>query len=129
MGIQDQRNYIRYQAKGSLLLKPKDGTSRVISADLVDISFLGMGIYAKERIEAGTSVDFELLLQQWTRPVTGEARVKGFQAKKVLDANVFKMGIVFTDTDKDAIQNIITWIQKDQCSKARKRKESEGRFF
>ncbi len=129
MSIQDQRNFIRYRAQGRLLLRPKDGTSRVISADLVDISFLGMGIYAKEKIEAGTLVEFELLLRQWVKPVTGEARVKGFQEKKVIDENVLKMGIVFTDIDKDAIQNIITWIQKDQCNKAKKRRESDGRFF
>jgi hypothetical protein len=119
--MQEKRKYIRYAVEGSVILKPEDGASGSIKADLADNSFIGAGFFAKEKIETGTNVSFEFTLKLWDRPVTGKGKIKYVHEVKRLDNKFFRMGIEFIDIHKETIRSIINHIQAYICAAAKKR--------
>jgi c-di-GMP-binding flagellar brake protein YcgR len=120
--MQEQRRYIRYNAEGSAIIKPQDGTSRNIQANLVDISFLGIGVEAGEKISSGTDVGFEVTTKLWDKTIIGKGKIKHVQEIKRYDTDIFRIGIEFIDVDKETIRCIINRIQEDICAQARRKK-------
>ena len=119
--MEERRAYLRFNEEANLVLKPNDGTSRAIKAELVDISFIGIGVYVKEEMKMGTEVKIELITKLWDAPIVGEGNIKYVNGAKMLDRNTFRMGIEFNCIDKKAIQYILNSIQKDICEKARRK--------
>ena len=117
------RKYLRYHVLGSAVLKPEDGTSRNIKTDLADLSFLGMGVYAQDKIEAGSNVRFELLLRSWIDPVIGTGKVQYAVEVKQPTSRMFRMGIEFLDIDKRIIQDALSHIQAQIHAEARKKEQ------
>ena len=96
--MEERRRYKRFDTVGTVVLKPEDGTSRAVRADLINIGFTGITtVYVQEKIEVGIYVKLEY------------------------DSNVFRMGIEFIDIDKKAIQNILNLIQANILAEVRKR--------
>ena len=120
--MQEQRRYIRYNAEGSAIIKPQDGISRNIQANLVDISFLGIGLEVGEKISSGTDVEFELTTKLWDKTIIGKGKIKHAQEIKRYDTDILRIGIEFIDVDKETIQCIINRIQEDICAQARRKK-------
>jgi c-di-GMP-binding flagellar brake protein YcgR len=120
--MQEQRRYIRYNAEGSAIIKPQDGISRNIQANLVDISFLGIGVEAAEKISSGTDVGFEVTTKLWDKTIIGKGKIKHVQEIKRYDTDIFRIGIEFIDVDKETIRCIINRIQEDICAQARRKK-------
>lgn len=120
--MQERRKYIRYNAEGSVIIKAQDGTSRNIQANLVDISFLGIGLEVGEKISSGTDVEFELTTKLWDKTIIGKGKIKHVQEIKRYDTDILRIGIEFIDVDKETIQCIINRIQEDICAQARRKK-------
>jgi hypothetical protein len=120
--MQEQRKYIRYNSEGGVIIKPEDGMSRNIQANLVDISFLGIGVEAGEKISSGTDVEFELTTKLWDKTIIGKGKVKHMQGIKRYDTDILRIGIEFIDVDKETIRCIINRIQEDICAQARRKK-------
>lgn len=120
--MQDQRKYIRFNAEGSVILKSEDGKSCSIKADLADINLTGIGVYAQEELDTGINVKLELITKLSEEPIVGEGKVKYVREIKRNNTIVFRIGIEFTNIDKNAVQNIITRIQEEICARARKAK-------
>ena len=120
--MQEQRRYIRYDAEGNAILKPEDGTSRNLKADLVDISYAGLGVAVYGKIETGIKVKFELITRLYDRPIVGEGKVKYLQELQGKDASIFRLGIEFTNINNEDIRCVINSIQEDLCAEARRRR-------
>ena len=120
--MQERRKYIRYNAEGSVIIKAQEGTSRNIQANLVDISFLGIGLEVGEKISSGTDVEFELTTKLWDKTIIGKGKIKHVQEIKRYDTDILRIGIEFIDVDKETIQCIINRIQEDICAQARRKK-------
>ena len=120
--MQELRRYIRYNTEGGAIIKPEDGTSRNIQANLVDISFLGIGVEAGEKISSGTDVEFELTTKLWDKTIIGKGKIKHVQEIKRYDTDIFRIGIEFIDVEQETIRCIISRIQEDICAQARRKK-------
>jgi len=104
------------------VLKPQDATLRTIKADLYDISFLGAGVCAPEKIELGVHVKFTLMIKIYNEPLIGEGRITyAFEIKKD-DARVFRMGINFINIDNKKIQQFLALIQHDIIAKSKNKR-------
>ena len=103
-----------------MTLKPEDGTSRSIRTDLIDISFIGIGVYAEEKIEVGTDVSIELISRFWGEPIIGKGKIRYTREVKKHERNVFRIGVEFTDINKEAVRSIMNRIQADICAEAKK---------
>ena len=118
----EQRRYKRYNTEGTVILKPEDSSSRTIRTDLIDLSFLGIGVHAYEKIEAGIDVEFELKDKLRVEPIIGKGKIKYIQEIKKFDSKVFKIGIEFINVDKTAIQYILRRLQANLSIEARSKK-------
>lgn len=104
------------------MLKPEDATLRTIRADLYDVSFLGVGVCAPEKIEEGIHVKFELRIKLTDEPLIGEGKIAHIYETKKDNVRVFRMGIRFINSDDKKIQNLLTLIQHDIIAKERNKK-------
>jgi len=122
MEFLEKRRYKRFNTKGRVVLKPEDGTARSITADLVDVNFLGLGVNAQEKIEPDISVQSELEHRFWSEPIVAQGKIKHTQEIKKPDSRLFRMGIEFTNIDQKTIKNFVNRIQSDISSKLKKRR-------
>ncbi|MGD9015210.1 MAG: PilZ domain-containing protein, partial [Candidatus Omnitrophota bacterium] len=118
----EKRRYKRFNTQGRVVLKPEDGTARSISADLVDINFLGLGVNAQEKIEPEVSVKSELAHRFLNQPVVAQGKIKHTQEIKKPDSSIFRMGIEFISIDQKAMKNFINRIQSDISAQLKKRR-------
>jgi len=126
MNALEKRRYKRFNTEGTVVLKPEDGISRRIVADLVDLNFCGIGISSKERIETGVNVKTELFSKLWDESIMAEGMIKHSQEIKKPDSNLFKIGIEFTSFDEKTIEYLISRIRSDIIHQARKRHYKRG---
>jgi hypothetical protein len=117
-----KRRYKRFNTEGRVILTPENGTARSITADLIDVNFLGLGVNAQERIEPDVSVKSELEHRLWNESIVVEGKIKHAQEIKKLGPQLFRMGIEFTDVDQKTIKNFVNRIQSDISAKLKKKR-------
>jgi len=105
----EQRDYKRLDLGGSVRLRTSMERPRVFRAYLDDISFGGFQVYAKERINLGDDIDFEIMTRLANYPLRGKGKVRHVSSIKKGKASFFSMGAEFTDINK---KKIITLIDK-----------------
>lgn len=121
--MKEQRLYGRFDIPGNIILYPKDGTSRSIKADILNTGYLGIGISAKEKIEAGTNVKFELITKFYVEPIIGEGIIIYTNETNKDNTRIFRMGIKFIEIDKEKIKHLLSLIHHDMISKLKTRKK------
>ncbi|GEM_PF-1716084 len=121
--MKDQRLYGRLDIAGNIILHPKSGTSGSIVADILNTSYLGIGISAKEKIETGTFVKFELITKLCVEPIIGEGVIVYSNDIKKDNNCIFKMGVKFVDIDNKRIKHLLSLIQHELISKLKKSKK------
>ena len=106
----DRREYKRFEVTGSVIFKVGADQDRSITAELVNISFLGICVYAPEVIEPGTKVHFEFNTKFSSDPIIGKGEIKhcGEIIKK--NAKVFRIGMAFTQVDAKLLQHLFNRI-------------------
>ena len=115
------RKFKRYDARGRVTVKPQDGSGRVVQADLVDVSFLGLGVQSSDKIDSGVIVKFEIFSDFKEEPISGEGRIKHLREVKKLGNTLFRMGIEFVNVDKKLIQGFMRRIQTGIQAELRKK--------
>jgi hypothetical protein len=116
----ERRGYRRYAIEGHISLKTEDGTSSDFKIDVTDVSFLGVTIYAKEKINiAGKVVDFELSSGLLEQPLAGKGRIKYINEELKNKVTVFRMGFEFVDVDKHNLLHFLNLIQEMISSRIR----------
>jgi len=126
--MQERRKYLRFNTTGSVVLKTGDAAPATIKVELFNISFEGFSVYASEKIEVGTDVRFELNINLWYEPISGEGKIKYIQETKKLD-QFFRIGVEFVKVDRKVIQHIISLIQAEICAKARRKEQFKRKAF
>jgi len=58
----------------------------------------------------------------WETAIVGEGKVVHVQQAKRFDKPIFRVGIEFTNINKEAIQHILNHIQSEICDRFKKRK-------
>jgi len=104
----ERRKYTRYNAEGSIIIKADKEGIAAIKADLIDISFSGICVRTKEKIEPNTMIKFDLITKHWGEPIEAEGRVKHIANI----GNTFKAGIEFININKAAIEAVLNNIQR-----------------
>lgn len=120
--MKEQRSYGRFDIEGNIILYPKEDISRSIKADILNIGYLGMGISAKEKIEAGTYVKLEIVTKLYVEPIIGKGVIIYANEIKKYNTCIFRMGIKFVDIDNKKIKHLLSFIQSDMISKLKKSK-------
>ncbi len=124
--MREQRRYIRYELEGDVSLKIAELYTSTIKAELVDISFLGMGIYSSHKIAVDTTVQCELITGiLGSKPLTGKGTVKHVSEVKKLNNTVFRIGIEFTEIDRENLVCLINKIQEKICEESRSTEQSK----
>jgi hypothetical protein len=107
----ERRDYIRFITRGEVKLKTESDPSRVLTTELIDASFQGISVYSKESIEIDTVVQFELTLERVRWSFCGKGKVKNIEELKKYVYPCFRIGIEFTEVNKDDSQELINKIQ------------------
>lgn len=125
----DKRSYTRYILNGSVNFRTENNISNTIRADLIDMSFLGFSIFFKEVIEIGTNLEFELETQLMQDPLVGKGKVKNFRETIMFGMPGFKIGVEFTEVNKDSLEFLLHKIQARVCAEKRKMWQSGNPYF
>lgn len=117
----ERRGYRRYAIEGHISLKTEDGVPSDFKINVIDVSFLGVTIYAKERINiADKVVDFELSSGLLEQPLTGKGRIKYINEELKNKVTAFRMGLEFVDVDKHNLLHFLNLIQEMVSSRIRR---------
>jgi c-di-GMP-binding flagellar brake protein YcgR len=129
--MKEQRRYVRhdlegqvslnFEMEGSVNLRREDDLSHIVKADLQDISYGGISIWASEKMEVGLNVFFELVTKFWEEPITGKGKVRYAREMKRYGSNNIRMGLEFTDVNRETIKLILSRILEEICEAARKK--------
>ncbi len=114
----EKRDYRRINTEGQINVKNELGD--IHAAFLDNISFGGLGIYTKEKIEPGKVIDFELVMQLLDKPLIGKGIIKYANEPTDKHNPIFRMGVKFTDVSADTLAYIISRIQSAQARKITK---------
>jgi hypothetical protein len=121
----EQRRFIRYDTTGIVILNLLDGTSRSIDAKLIDVSFLGICVFAQEKIEAGIDVNFELKSQLWNEPIIGKGKIKYALEIEKANTKVFRMGVEFIDVDEKTVEYFINRVYANIRATVQKKRQKQ----
>jgi hypothetical protein len=120
----EKRGYVRLALKGNITLHPEDDPTRIITGDLVNISFLGLAANLRENIGTDTTVQFELTTSLLKVPLTGEGKIKHMKGITVDKTSLLRVGIIFNEIDKDIIMRILNMIQYEISAQQRQKKKT-----
>jgi hypothetical protein len=123
----NKRGYTRFNLKGSVKFKINRDTLTIISGDLIDISFSGMGVYLKEKLLLGEMAEFELTTEFMGQPLPGKGKVSYIEQRSKQAIAFFKTGIEFTEVPKDELLTLLNRIQAKIADAAKRRWQSGRR--
>jgi c-di-GMP-binding flagellar brake protein YcgR len=121
---EERRQYERIMLRGEATLRAEDGTTYLGTAPLRDISSGGFCVFGQEGIEAGRIVGFDLTLQMFGDILSGKGRVCYAKAAKANEPGASRVGIEFTDVNRDLVayminrihQKIVHAMKQQRCS-------------
>ena len=122
--MNERREFKRFNIEADVVLKPEDGTARVINADLYSIGFLGVGVYATEEIGVDVIVNFELTSKLTKETIVCEGKVIYTSKVKEGPACMFRIGINFINIDSAKNQTLFNFIQHDIILREKNRRLS-----
>jgi len=108
----EHRLFTRFLTEGEVLVQLQGAAVETIRAELVDISFKGVGIYSRKMIAADTPVRFFVSSKLFEKHIRGEGRIRYVHAHRRKDAEVYRMGIEFIDVDSELVRDTILSLQK-----------------
>ncbi|MFA5155922.1 MAG: PilZ domain-containing protein [Candidatus Omnitrophota bacterium] len=107
----DKRSHVRYIITDCVILNDESGATIASEAMLSGISFRGMSLELKEKIEVGRVVQFELNTKLLARPLRGKAVVKNITELKHRHGQFFRIGVEFTDVNGRDVTTLLNEIQ------------------
>jgi hypothetical protein len=105
--MSEHRGSIRHKADGNVLFQFRDEPRGAMKADLIDISFKGMGIFSDKPVDGGTLVDFCVSGGLFEKDLKGEGRVK-YSLEHIRNGLAgYRIGLEYTAVDLSHIKGII----------------------
>lgn len=120
----ERRDYERLQLDGVANLKAKDKGLSLCEGDLDNISFGGFAINPKdnaEELKVDSVVGFELMPKASGGPLSGKGKIRYVNDQRI--------GVEFTDTDRDIVTHIIKRIELASIKAMKDRGERETLDF
>ncbi len=109
--MQERRGYDRLKVDGDIRIISQNGSPVAFKAFLDNISFVGFGMFAAEKIEPETIVEFELTAPILERPLQGTGRIKYVNVPQSQRSTFYTVGVEFVDTNKDIVIHVIKRLQ------------------
>jgi len=123
--MEDKREFVRFNSVGTVILHIEGVAGEGLKTDLVDICFGGLGctlnVSAPEKVNEGAKLTFELVTPVWKEAINGTGAVKYVKLLKRGPAEYYRIGIVFTEIDKNSIRLILNQIQREMFEQTRKK--------
>lgn len=118
--MEEKRGYERYLINGSVNLKFENSELSILKAELVDIGFIGFSIYARDKVEAGQIVQFEIIPELMENSLIGKGEIKDILQVNENEILVYRVGVEFIDVEKNSILKLINMNQAKIVSEADK---------
>ena len=123
--MEDKREFVRFNSSGTVILHIEGVKGEGLKTELVDICFGGLGctlnISTPEKINEGAKLSFDLVTPVWKEAISGTGVVKYVKSMKRGQAEYFRIGIVFTEIDKNSIRIILNQIQREMFEQTKKK--------
>jgi len=105
------RIYPRYAVGGTVNLKVPDSfLNNLFDAGLDNISFGGFAMNSYLKINIDTNISFKLKSLLSDEPLPGKGRIR-YVREDGYKTIIYKMGVEFTEVNKDVLKYLITKIQ------------------
>lgn len=120
--MQEKRRYFRYVLESPVVFKVGEKT---IQGTISDLSYLGIGGYANEKMAEGDHVRAEIA-SGVPEPLKFDCQVKYVKETAfIMGKRVFRVGLEFVNTEKSAVTYLMRTLQEQMSAEARKK----GKFF
>jgi hypothetical protein len=87
--------------------------TKLFKANLLDISFKGAGVHAKQMLAAGTPVRFIITSKSFEDHIGGDGRIVYARPMKRNEVAFFRMGIEFINVDSELVRDILLALQEE----------------
>lgn len=108
----NRRNYVRYIVEGKVSIKTEGDIPKTIVGQLLDLSSIGWGAFFKESIDVNAIVQFDLTLNFLEEHLEGKGRIIHVTQQRVSGGNGFRIGIEFTEADKEIVSRLLSEKQR-----------------
>lgn len=102
-----KRVYARYEIRGFVTMIPVNNTAHIIKADFNEVCYGGFSALAKEKLEPGMAVEFDLLPELLGEHIKGKAKVKYISGTKKFGRDTYLIGLEFIEVNKAAIVSLM----------------------
>jgi len=108
--MQERRRYQRFILEDNIFLKFESNPTKTMQGKLLDISFGGLSVFLKEKINVGavvrTTVQFNAP-NSAEKQLVGKGKVVHASEYRLYAQDGFRIGLEFIEVDKKVVINII----------------------
>lgn len=108
----DKRGFVRHSIKAKVSFKFKGEALKTVEGQILDISSAGFGTFLKENIDVNTVVQFDLTADFLEQHLIGNGRIANVTQQKTVVGNSFRIGVEFTEVDKEIVSVFISENQR-----------------
>ena len=119
--MSEQRGYVRFKEEGNVNIKTEGDAANIVKGDLINIGFGGFSACLREKIDMGTIIQFELTAEIREIPLTGRGKIKYVTEVKERDMQGYRVGVEFTEVDKENVVMLLNRISNKICKDKKKK--------
>ncbi len=108
--VGERRLFVRFMMSGMVILQPDTKSPATIECELLDLSYDGIGLSSPQPIIV-ENVRFIIINRQLNVNLSGSARVVYCKTVKENGKNIFRVGLEFTDVDRNQIKSILVQVR------------------
>lgn len=106
MKAREKRDFLRLDLEGDVRIKTVNGVPQEIKGLLRNLSYKGLSVYTKGKIELGSIVDVEIDSPLLDQRLSCKGKV-AYLKEPAGHGVFFKVGIAFIEADKDLVTHLI----------------------
>jgi hypothetical protein len=110
--VKERRLFVRFLMSGIVVLQLDPKKPEMINCELIDLSYDGVGMYSPQQLNVNTKVKFLLINRQLNVNIGGMARVAYCNPVKYSGRDYFRVGMEFSEVDREQIKAILKNIQQ-----------------
>jgi len=108
----EKREYDRQTIKAKVWFKFDQDEMKTLLGEVLDISYLGLGGFFKEKIAVGTIINFDLFAEFLEEHLFCKGEVVHATEQSVNEDKGFKVGVKFIEIDKEGVLELINRSRK-----------------
>ena len=124
--MSDKRDFRRFNCESSIFLKFENDPETPIEGKLLDISFIGLGIFLKEGVNVDaifrTIVQFNSFLSM-EQHLVGRGKVVYVSRHRLYAENGFRIGLEFVEVNNEIVINILNRLESKILEQIRKKNQ------